>query len=204
MYKRLLCVIVFLVTVCGNLIPQNNLKISNLDKVTVNQYPAIIVGQDTVLVFKLPTVYCFPPYKFKNKREEQYYWRLVRDVKKTLPLSKVVRQVMIEANDTLMRLPTKKARNEFMRKYEKELYKKYEPIFKRMTFRQGKLLIRLIDRECEASSFDLIKSYRGGFVAGFWQLFAKMFGADLKSDFGKNKDDEMIERIIILVEAGQL
>jgi hypothetical protein len=110
----------------------------------------------------------------------------------------------METNDTLMRLPTKKEQKRFMRQYEKTVYKKYEPIFKKMTFQQGKLLIRLIDRECEASSYELIKAYRGGFRAAFWQLFAKMFGADLKSDFGSGKDDAMIERIIVLVEAGQL
>lgn len=167
-------------------------------------FRATVEAGDTVLLVDLPTVYCFPPYKFKNKKEEQYYWRLVRDVKKTLPLSKLVRQVIVEVNDTLMRIPTVKERNKYMKKFERETYKKYEPTFKNMTFRQGKLLIRLIDRECEASSYELIRAYRGSFRAGFWQFFAKMFGADLKSAFGNNKDDEMIERIILLVENGQL
>lgn len=73
-----------------------------------------------------------------------------------------------------------------------------------MTLNQGKLLIRLVDRECQTSSYDLIRAYRGSFSAGFYQMFAKLFGADLKSKFGTGRDDKIIERIIILVEAGQL
>lgn len=205
MQSRLVAIFVFFAIGCANLSAQSELKpVSSQEQVAENRYPAVVVGNDTILTFTLRTVYCFPPYKFKNKKEEQYYWRMVRDVKKTLPLSKLVKQVIMETNDTLMRLPTKKEQKRFMRQYEKTIYKKYEPVFKKMTFQQGKLLIRLIDRECEASSYELIKAYRGGFRAAFWQLFAKMFGADLKSDFGSGKDDAMIERIIVLVEAGQL
>ena len=163
---------------------------------------AVVSHGDTVFV--LPTVYAFPPMKFKNKREEKFYWRTVRDVKKVLPYSKLISTLVQEVNDTLMRIPTKKERDRYMRQWEKTTYKKYYKEFTHMTLNQGKLLIRLVDRECQTSSYDLIRAYRGSFSAGFYQMFAKLFGADLKSKFGTGRDDKIIERIIILVEAGQL
>lgn len=142
--------------------------------------------------------------KFKNKKEEKFYWRLVRDVKVVLPLSKYVKQVIVETNDTLMKLPTKHERDKYMRGFEKRLYKSEYGRMSKLTWRQGTLLIRLVERECDATTFELIKAYRGSFTAGFFQMFAKMFGASLKTEFGSHKDDETIERIINLVESDQL
>ena len=163
---------------------------------------AVVSHGDTVFV--LPTVYAFPPMKFKNKREEKFYWRTVRDVKKVLPYSKLINTLVQEVNDTLMRIPTKKERDRYMRQWEKTTYHKSYKEFTHMTLNQGKLLIRLVDRECQTSSYELIRAYRGSFSAGFYQMFAKLFGADLKSKFGTGRNDKIIERIIILVEAGQL
>ena len=163
---------------------------------------AVVSHGDTVFV--LPTVYAFPPMKFKNKREEKFYWRTVRDVKKVLPYSKLISTLVQEVNDTLMRIPTKKERDRYMRQWEKTTYRKYYKEFTHMTLNQGKLLIRLVDRECQTSSYELIRAYRGSFSAGFYQMFAKLFGADLKSKFGTGRNDKIIERIIILVESGQL
>ena len=163
---------------------------------------AVVSHGDTVFV--LPTVYAFPPMKFKNKREEKFYWRTVRDVKKVLPYSKLISTLVQEVNDTLMRIPTKKERDRYMRQWEKTTYRKYYKEFTHMTLNQGKLLIRLVDRECQTSSYELIRAYRGSFSAGFYQMFAKLFGAALKSKFGTGRNDKIIERIIILVEAGQL
>lgn len=163
---------------------------------------AVVSHGDTVFV--LPTVYAFPPMKFKNKREEKFYWCTVRDVKKVLPYSKLINTLVQEVNDTLMRIPTKKERDRYMRQWEKTTYRKYYKEFTHMTLNQGKLLIRLVDRECQTSSYELIRAYRGSFSAGFYQMFAKLFGADLKSKFGTGRNDKIIERIIILVEAGQL
>ena len=173
-------------------------------KALKKQVQAIIENGDTVALYELPTVWVYPPMKFKNKREEKYYWRTVRDVKKTLPLSKYIKEVIIATNDTLMKLPTKKERDKYMRGFEKRIYKQEYGRMSKLTLRQGMLLIRLVDRECEATTFELIKAYRGSFTAGFYQMFAKMFGASLKTEFGSHKDDATVERIINLVESGQL
>lgn len=165
---------------------------------------AVVQDGDTIPVVNLPTVWVYPPMKFKNKKEERFYWRLVRDVKRTLPVSKEIRQVIVAANDTLMTMPTKRERDRYMRSLEKQLYKDNYNRLSKFTFRQGTLLIRLVDRECDATGFELIRAYRGAFTAGFYEFFAKMFGASLKTPFGDHKDDATIERIINLVESGQL
>ena len=168
------------------------------------QVKAIIENGDTIALYELPTVWVYPPMKFKNKRAEKFYWRTVRDVKKTLPLSKYRKEVIIATNDTLMKLPTKRERDKYMQGFEKRIYKQEYGRMSKLTLRQGMLLIRLVDRECDATGYDLIKAYRGSFTAGFYQMFAKMFGASLKTEYGSHEDDATIERIINLVESGQL
>lgn len=186
----------------SNLQGQNRLPVKLPIKET--EVRAIVDNGDTIPVFNMKPVWVYPPMQFKNAKEEKYYWRLVRDVKKVLPLSKYVKQIIIETNDTLLKMPTKKERDRYMRKFESRLYKSEYGRMSQLTFRQGTLLIRLVDRECDATTFELIKAYRGAFSAGFYQFFAKMFGASLKTEFGSHKDDEKIERIINLVESGQL
>ncbi len=159
---------------------------------------------DTVILYNLRTVWVYPPMKFKNRRQEKFYWKTVRDVKKTLPLVGFVKQVMKETNDTLMTMKSNRERRKYMRGWERRLYKREEGRMKKLTLSQGKMLIKLVGREMDTTSYDLIKAYRGSFRAGFYNLFASMFGASLKVEYGKSEEDEIIERVINLVESGQL
>lgn len=171
---------------------------------TLSVVQAIIIGNDTVPYFVLPTYYCYPPLKFKNKKEEQFYWRTVRDVKVVLPYVRHIRRVMEKTNEALMSMPDKASRDAYMKNFEKRIYKENETKFKDLTLNQGKLIIRLLDRETNNTSYELIKAYRGSFSAGFWQVFALVLGADLKTKYGTKEEDAVIERVIVLVEAGQL
>ena len=171
---------------------------------TLSVVQAIIIGNDTVPYFVLPTYYCYPPLKFKNKKEEQFYWRTVRDVKVVLPYVRHIRRVMEKTNEALMSMPDKASRDAYMKNFEKRIYKENETKFKDLTLNQGKLIIRLLDRETNNTSYELIKAYRGSFSAGFWQVFALVLGADLKTKYGTKEEDTVIERVIVLVEAGQL
>ena len=202
--KRLLFILCLLGLIQVELSAQTTILKNTEGKVVGYRVPIEVQGSDTIFLFQLHSVYIFPPMKFKNKQQEKYYWKLVRDVKKTLPYSKLITKVIKETNDTLIHMRSDRERDRYMNIFEKEIYKKYESSFKKMTFSQGKHLIRLIDRECDATSYELIKVYRGSFTAGFYQLFAKLFGADLKSEYGSGKNDELIERIILQVESGQL
>lgn len=163
-----------------------------------------INGNDTVFLAFIHDIYVFPRQQFKNKAQEQFFWRTVRDVKKTLPFAKLVASELTQTNMKLASLPNDKLRKAYLNKFEKEVFTKYESDLKKMTINQGRLLLKLIDRECEQSSYDLIKIYRGTLTAFFWQGVARVFGTNLKDNYDASDKDKIIERVIILVEAGQL
>ena len=103
---------------------------------------------DTLYTAMLHEVYCYAPIKFKNKQQERFYWRTVRDVKKTLPYAKRINQAIIEAEDTLAQM-TPKEKRRWWRKRERELFKEYEKDFRNMTASQGRMLMLLLDRESD-------------------------------------------------------
>ncbi|MCD7709966.1 MAG: DUF4294 domain-containing protein [Porphyromonadaceae bacterium] len=159
-------------------------------------------GDTAILVITKP-VYCFPKRTFKNQKEKEYYWRNVRNVKKVLPYAKLVHQALIETYEYIQTLPEDQ-RSKHLKRMEKELFEEYKPILKDFTYEQAKLLIRLIDRECNQSSYHLIKAFLGGFRASFWQTFGAMFGVSLRKEWEPEGKDKMLEEIVILVENGQL
>lgn len=165
---------------------------------------AQVVDGDTLPVVNLREIFVFPDVKFKNKRQQQQYDRLVRDVKRTLPYAKLIYDTLIETYEYIETLPTEKEQRAHIKRMEKELFEQYKPELKRLTFSQGKLLIKLIDRECNQSAFNLAKAFLGPFRAGFWNLFAGMFGASLKSEYDPKGKDAQTERVVVLVENGLL
>ena len=159
---------------------------------------------DTLYIAWLHEVWVYPPMKFKNKKQEKFYWRTVRDVKKCLPYAKMITKDMAYADAELAKLPDNKARKKWWRAVERSLYKKYEKDFRGMYASQGRMLMLLLDRETERTSYDLIKQYKGKAAANFWQFVAKLFKNDLKEEYDASDKDKIVERVINLVEAGQL
>lgn len=166
--------------------------------------PVCVYQGDTIPSITLKNIYIYPKLRFKNKHQEKYYYKLVRDVKKTLPLAKEIKQIVIETYEFLETLPDEKSKNRHIKLVEKGLKEQYTPKMKKLTFSQGKLLIKLVNRECNQSSYQLVKAFMGPFKAGFYQTFAAVFGASLKKEYQPEDEDKMVERIIILVENGQL
>ena len=173
---------------------------------TIKEYlvPACIYEGDTIPSLCMPTLYVFKPLIFNNKKKEKSYNRLVHNVKKTLPIAKEVNRVIIETYEFLQTLPDDKAREKHLRLVEKGVKQQYTPRLKKLTFSQGKLLIKLIDRETNSSSYELVKAFLGPFKAGFYQAFASLFGASLKKEYHPEDEDALIERIVLQVESGQL
>ena len=173
---------------------------------TINGYlvPACIYEGDTIASLRMPILYCFKPLNFKNKKQRQQYTRLVRNVKKTLPIAKEVNRAIIETYEFLQTLPDEKARQKHLNAVEKSVKEQYTPRMKQLTFSQGKLLIKLINRETDSSSFELVKAFLGPFKAGFYQAFAAIFGASLKKEYHPEGEDAMVEQIVLLVESGQI
>ena len=163
-----------------------------------------VSATDTFYLARMQDVYVYPKMVFKNKKQEQFYWRTVRDVKKTLPFAKLLAKEMQIADCQLAQMPDEKERRKWWRQHEKYLFKKYETSFRGMTASQGQMLMKLMDRESDRTSYDIIKHYRGKASANFWQFVAKLFKNDLKEEYDANDKDRIVERVINLVEAGQL
>lgn len=159
---------------------------------------------DTIPVVHLKDVYIYQRPTFKNRRQERYYWRTVRDVKKTLPIAREVRGIIIETYEYLLTIPDEQSREEHLAAVEKGLLAQYTPQMKKLTFSQGKMLIKLIDRECEQTGYELIRTFMGSFKAGFYQTFAALFGASLKRGYYPDGEDAEIEEVIFWVEQGVL
>ena len=161
-------------------------------------------SHDTFYLARMHDIYVYPKMVFKSKSQERFYWRTVRDVKKTLPFAKKLAIEMQVADQRLSELPDDKARRQWWRQHEKYLFKKYEQHFRKMTASQGQMLMKLMDRESDRTSYEIIKHYRGKASANFWQFIAKLFKNDLKEEYDATDKDRIVERVINLVEAGQL
>ena len=171
--------------------------------------PTVKVGKvlhegDSIQYMEMNNVYVYPQLTFKNKKQAQSYMRLVTNVKKVLPIAKEARQMLIETTELLEILPDEKAKEEHIKRVEDDIFRTYKPKMKKLTYSQGKLLIKLIDRECHSSSYEMIKAFMGPIRAGFWQVFAWGFGASLKKEYDPEGKDRLTERVVRMVEAGQI
>ena len=183
-----------------------NIKAQNTTFIPTMKVGKVLLDNDSVQYVEMNNVYCYPPKVFKDKKERIRYNRMVRNVKKVLPIPKEVKMIMMETYEYLVTLPNAKARAEHLKLVEKGVKEQYTPRMKRLTLTQGKLLIKLIYRECNSTGFELINAFIGPLKAGFYQICAWTFGASLKKTYepDKNLEDAEIERIARLVEAGQI
>lgn len=179
---------------------------SLMRKVYRGKYHTVTEEGDTVLVLVFNEITMFPPMKFKNKKQEEFYWRTVRDVKKTLPYAKLICETLLETYEYIETFPTKKERDEYLKRMEDAIFKQYKPVLKKFTKSQAQMLIKLIKRETNQSSYNIIKAFLGSFRAGFWQTFGRFFGVNLKGDYrpDKNNKDAIIERVAVAVELGTI
>ncbi len=171
--------------------------------------PLVKVGKalyegDSIQYVELNPLAVYPQLVFKNDKQRQAYNRLVANVKKVLPIAKEVNHIIIETYDFLQTLPNKKAKDEHLKRVERGIRAEYTPRMKKLTYSQGKLLIKLVYRECDSSSYQLVQAFLGPIRAGFYQAFAALFGASLMKKYYPNGVDRYTERIVRQVEAGQI
>jgi hypothetical protein len=164
----------------------------------------IMEAGDSVLALEINPKYVYPALDFKDEKQRQAYNRLVANVKKVLPLAKQANMMLLETYEYLETLPDKKSREAHLKVVEKEIFKEYKPKMKKLTISQGKLLIKLIYRECNSSTYHILKAFLGPVRAGFWQAFSSVFGASLKKEYDPDGADRLTERVVRMVEAGQL
>lgn len=164
----------------------------------------VLNGKDSIQYMEFNNVYVYPKPVFTDANQRMAYNRLVYNVKLVLPIAKEVNQIIIETGDYLQTLPNKKARDEHMKKVEKGIRDQYTPRMKKLNYQQGKLLIKLVFRECNSSSYQLIQAFLGPIRAGFWQAFSWAYGASLMKKYDAEGVDRLTERVVLQVEAGQL
>jgi hypothetical protein len=148
------------------------------------------------------TVYAHPT--FPKKSDFRKYERLVNNLKKVYPYALIVRNRLSKVNEDMNNIKTDQERKDYMKKVEKDVFANYEGDMREMTITQGRLLIKLIDRETQNTSYTLIKDYRGKLAAAFWQGVARIFGTNLKEEYDAYGDDALIESIILEIDAGRL
>ena len=161
-------------------------------------------GDEMIPSFMFSDVYVFNKLIFKNTRQAKKYYKIANNIKKVYPIAVEIQKTVNKTIAQLDSLPTKREKDAFIKRSEKELKAEYYPRLKKLTFSQGKLLIKLIDRQCDMTSYQLIKTYMGGFKAGFYNAFASLFGASLKKQYDPEGDDRLTERAILLIESGQM
>ena len=171
---------------------------------TPNVYTAVVIGNDTVACMYLTDFIKYSPIRHASAHEVIQYNRLIRDVKRTLPFAKEVSQIIIETYEYMETLPDHKAKQKHLEKMEKHLKDVYTPKMKKLTRNQGQLLMKLIDRETNSSSYHIVESFMGSFKAFTYNVFAGVFGNSLKKRYNPYDEDRMIERVAVLVEQGAI
>ncbi|QZE13560.1 DUF4294 domain-containing protein [Halosquirtibacter laminarini] len=149
----------------------------------------------------LPEVKVIPN---QNKRYWRRYYRLVKKVKKVYPMAKNARKIVLEYESQYDSFHRKRDRKKFAKGLEKQLLKEYEPLIRKMKMSEGRILIRLIDREVQLTSYQIIKEFRGGFSAFFWQSVARIFRQDLKSRYDPYGEDFLLEQIVLAIDRGEI
>ena len=163
----------------------------------------VLQGKDSIQYVEVNNVYVYPEPVFKDAKQRMAYNRLVYNVKKVLPIAKEVRKIIIETGEYLETLPNKRAKDAHMKLVEKGIKEEYTPRMKKLTYAQGKLCIKLVYRECNSSSYQLIQAFLGPVRAGFYQAFAWAFGASLTKKYDPNGVDRLTERVVRQVDTSR-
>lgn len=158
-----------------------------------------IENGDSIAVFHIK-----PVRKYARKPDMRRYARMIRAVKRVYPIAQEAKALMATMESELLALKTKKQQKLYIKGIEKRLIREYTPVIKKMTIYDGRVLLKLIDRQTQDTAFDIIKEFRGGFEAGLWQAMAKIFGNNLKTGYDPEHDDRLLEQIVTLYEKGLL
>jgi hypothetical protein len=165
--------------------------------------PGIVVGNDTFAYVGLQVVDIVSEMSFKTRRQYAQWTRLKQNVKKVYPYAIIASARLKEYEQVLEKMPNDAMRKAYMKEAEKKLDEEFGGQLRNLTLSQGRILIKLIDRETGHSSYDLVKDLRGNFSAFMWQSLASLFGSSLKTEYDANGEDKMIELAIRQIEAGE-
>lgn len=164
---------------------------------------SVAYNGDTIPHITFPTLHKYPPRPYKSKRAKQKYERLVYNVKRVYPLARMVRQTILETYELLQLLPESE-REAHLKRVEKGLMEQYGKQFRKLSRTQGRLLVKLVDRECNNTGYALTKAFLGHTRANVYQSIALLFGNSLNKHYDPEGEDREVERIVLLIESGQI
>lgn len=177
-----------------------NAQNSDTSEITLGR----IHGNDTIIHKDLRTVVIFPDKKFKNNRQRRRYTQYILKVKKVYPLAVEARELLKEYEPKYYALEDQKDRRKLMKQLEKELFDQHKEELKKWSISDGRILLKLINRETDRTPYSLIQDFRGDFSAVFWQGIARIFKNDLKAGYDPDDEDKILEEIVRMIEAGYL
>lgn len=165
-----------------------------------------VIDGDTVPHFILKDIHIEASSRLLTAREIKQNQKLIRNVKKMLPYARMARTELDKLEAECAAIPKKSERNKLIKEREKEILAQYTEDLKKFTFSQGMVLLKLVDRETSRTSYVIVNDLRGKLRAGFYQTFARLFGYNLKDHYDprNNKQDNLIERIVLSIDCGQL
>lgn len=164
---------------------------------------AEVISGDTLPVVDLNAVYVYTDFVFKTPRQYEQWTRTKANVKKVYPYAILAAAKLKEYDVVLAKMQDEKMKKAFIKVCEKDLRKEFEDELKGLSVTQGKILMKLIDRETGRTTYEVVKQLRGNFQATMWQTLAVIFGHNMKAEYDANVEDIMIERAVKLVETGQ-
>ncbi|MCC6634648.1 MAG: DUF4294 domain-containing protein [Chitinophagaceae bacterium] len=186
-----------------------NTRAQNSNSVTTNTLKPVykvwaeVVNGDTIPSIRLSDVWIYADYPYKSRKQREAWTRTKYNVKLVYPYAILASAKLKEYNTILEKMPNEKTRKAYMKVVEKELRAEFEEPLKDLSITQGRILLKLIDRETSHTSYELVKGFRGDFQAFMWQSVARLFGNNMKAKYDSTGEDIMIERAIRLIEAGQ-
>lgn len=191
---------VIILVFMGLFVPGIEAQVVDTSKVGVGY----VIGSDTVIHREIREVWVYPRRQFRNARLERQYYRLIQRVKKVYPYALKASELLVQYEPEYERLKTDRQKRKLISKVEDQLMDRYKEEFKKMSISDGRVLIKLVDRQTGRTGYDIIKEFRGGFTAAFWQGIARLFRNNLKDEYDPYGEDLLIEEIVILVERGYL
>ncbi len=162
----------------------------------------IVEGNDTIIHVRVKEIWIYPERKFSSKKQQKYYSRYVAKVKKVYPLAVEARILLEKYEPQYYALESQRERKKLMKNLEKELLDKHKEELKKWSISDGKILLKLIDRETDRTAYSLIQDFRGDVSAVFWQGIARLFKNNLKDEYNPDDEDKLLEEIVRKIESG--
>ncbi len=209
MFMRPSYITALIMLVSGSMMSQNKMTAIDMIKKVKTEGGAIVEllideNGDTAFNYNMKPIVIYPRREFKDKKLKKKYDKMVRNVKAVYPYSIIIKNIFVETEFVLKNMDSNKERKHYIDEKEKELKREFEDDIRNMTYSQGRILIKLVDRETKHTSYELVKHFKGNLSAFFWQSVAKVFQTDLKYEYDPEGTDKYIEEIVSLIENGQL